>query len=230
MPGSGIRVGGVTVVNPNPIIPRSNVFGVWLRVVLLVLLAIVVKGRHLVPVDLEVALWAEALHTYGLLEAAQTSTFFGSSPWVLGVMALMSLRWRRQPGMIAILWGTWLLGFVTQMLLRFWVAQWRPDTIALPAAADLMTRYHLAGFTSGHAFRSAFLYGWWIGSLERRRGAEAMWARIACILLIGLVGITRIYLDRHWLTDVLGAWILASLALTVAWPVRQRAWQAAQTR
>jgi undecaprenyl-diphosphatase len=109
-----------------------------------------------------------------------------------------------------------IFGFLVQSLLRFLIEQWRPDAGALPAAMDLRTRYELAGFTSGHAFRAAFLYGWWSEVLPRGRTGRSALGALACALLIAEVGWARIYFQRHWCSDVLGGWLVAGLALTMA--------------
>ena len=195
---------------------------VWVWAALLTLLAIAVKGRWLSAADQGIAQGMAAIRTPGFDEVARALTFFGSSPWVLGVMVVMSLCWRRRRALLAVFWGTWLLGFAMQILLRLWVAQWRPDTVVVPVAADLMTRFDLAGFTSGHAYRSAFLYGWWAGSLTRPQVPWAIWGRLGCLVLIALVGLGRVYLNRHWFSDVLGAWLLALLVLSLATWLRHR--------
>jgi membrane-associated phospholipid phosphatase len=55
--------------------------------------------------------------------------------------------------------------------------------------------------------------------MMRRRGG---WAAAGCAALILLVGATRVYLDRHWMTDVVGAWMLAGTALALAGSARAK--------
>lgn len=88
----------------------------------------------------------------------------------------------------------------------------------MPLPLTLATRYELAGFTSGHGFRSAFLCGWWRQVLLRHHTWWGTAGVLGCNALIFLIGATRIYLHRHWLTDVLGAWLVAMVTLSAsAW-------------
>ena len=186
-------------------------------------LALAVNGRWLAGIDHQMAAWMESLRSPELDAAAAALTFFGSTPWTLLVAGIMAGWWmmhQRTAPLMTFL-GAWALGLVLQMALRLWVAQWRPDVV-MPASPGFLARYSLAGFTSGHAFRSAFLYGWWARSLpqQRRWATAAAWG---CGLLMLLVGATRIYLRRHWLTDVVGAWGLAALVLSAASGFRRQA-------
>jgi undecaprenyl-diphosphatase len=211
------------------ILPRKRCWPGWPWALLLGLLAIAVKGQWLVAIDRGMSRWAQATRSSGLDELAKGLTFFGSSPWILILMGCMSCWWwtQRSGGAtarshraphraLAIFWGAWLIGVGIQSLLRLWVAQWRPETAVMPVATTLISRYELAGFPSGHAFRSAFLYGWWAGWCGARRTSWSLWARAVCLALVILVGWTRIYLNRHWFTDILGAWWLALCVLAVA--------------
>jgi undecaprenyl-diphosphatase len=72
-------------------------------------------------------------------------------------------------------------------------------------------------FPSGHSLNSLAL----IGALAYLavRQWRAGWARVATVGLASLfvvaMGLSRIYLGHHWLTDVLGAWLIALAWLTV---------------
>lgn len=191
---------------------------------MLILLAFAVKTGYLASADAELAQWMEAMRTPSIDAAARALTFFGSSPWTLLVMVVMSLWWlyAREYKTLKVFWMVFLCGFVIQSFLRYLVAQWRPDSAAVSGPVSFISAYHLAGFTSGHAFRSAFLYGWWAEWLVQRRKTLAGILFVACGILIVTVGWTRIYLNRHWATDVVGAWVIAALMLSIAKPLLQK--------
>ena len=195
---------------------QHSPFAVWGGAFLLLGLVLLVKHGSLVAFDRRVTQWLETGRTPALEELAAAITFFGSSPWTVVLVAIMAGWWWRtgQGKTVAGLCVAGCCGLLVQVVLRLWVAQWRPDAV-VPEAASLFTRHELAGFTSGHAFRSAFLYGWWADLLWRRKSAWAAAGAVGCWLLIVLVGLTRVFLHRHWCTDVLGAWCIALIALAV---------------
>ena len=120
-----------------------------------------------------------------------------------------------------ILGGAFLMGMLVEGALRLIVPQWRPWTAGVLPEANLLTRVHLAAFPSGHAFRSAFLFGWLGWELAAWRSRLAGIGQGLCVAMIGLVGVSRLYLNRHWATDVLGGWLVALLMLSVAAAWRQ---------
>ena len=61
------------------------------------------------------------------------------------------------------------------------------------------------GLPSGHAQIAASVWGWLAVEIRRR------WATIVAIILIFLIGISRIYLGVHFMTDVLLGWLLGGL-------------------
>ena len=184
----------------------------------LAVLAAVVQLQLVHPVDEAVTAWLQTWRAPELDFLARAVTFFGSSPFFLAVMAAMSLWWwrRRQHALVRVVWRALILGVLVEVVLRFVVGQWRPDAAGVPLSADLISRFELAGFPSGHAFRAAFLGGWWCDALQRTRRAVGIPAAVAIGLAVGLVGLTRIYLLRHWMTDVIGAWVVAAFVLAMA--------------
>lgn len=144
-------------------------------------------------------------------------TWFGSRQATIGLTVLGSaiLLWQQQRRKLFILWG--LLAGVTvlvQLAKRGFVRA-RPLEVAY---------YHETGFSfpSGHSATAMTLYGllayWWIRRLTRPRDRWLVGTGAA--ILIGLVGFSRIYLGVHFLSDVLGGfllggcWVLVGIALT----------------
>ena len=188
----------------------------WVGVALLGLLSVAVKGGVLSAMDRDVSAWVETVRTPAGDAAARALTFFGSTPWTLAAVAVMGTWWwRSRRRTLAAFLSAGAVGLAIQACLRLLVGQWRPDVELASAPMDLAARYDMAGFTSGHGFRSAFLFGWW----GRVLWGRAWWATagaLGCGLVILAVGATRVYLRRHWATDVLGAWLVALVVLSLA--------------
>ncbi|MGA7563146.1 MAG: phosphatase PAP2 family protein [Desulfobaccales bacterium] len=150
--------------------------------------------------------------------------FLGSGPlfWWLAVLLLVILllkkEWCTSLSLLVIVWvGDRLLSFLKTFFHRA-----RPLPQLVPE--------HGYSFPSGHSFHSMALYGFIIYLTWKL--VRTSWLRslifILCALLILLIGFSRIYLNVHWLTDVLGgfcsgfSWLMINiLALEIIKPRRQ---------
>jgi membrane protein DedA with SNARE-associated domain/membrane-associated phospholipid phosphatase len=83
-----------------------------------------------------------------------------------------------------------------------------------PRPAPHLAVAHGYSFPSGHAFSAMIVYGFLIYMAWKFSRNKAL---TSAICLIVLIGISRIYLNVHWLTDVLGGYAagLAWLVLSV---------------
>jgi undecaprenyl-diphosphatase len=94
-----------------------------------------------------------------------------------------------------------------------WLAKWLADR-PRPDATPM-------GFPSGHVLTLIVLFGliaYLVAGSGRRAWALAGWA--VCAFTVVSVGFTRLYLDRHWLSD-LGGGLMIGMAylLVVIWLV-----------
>jgi undecaprenyl-diphosphatase len=73
-------------------------------------------------------------------------------------------------------------------------------------------------FPSGHALSSLVFFGVlaFIGLRLQTATRQRFLIVSAALLAAGVIGISRVYLGVHWMTDVLGGWVLA-LAVLTAW-------------
>ena len=95
-----------------------------------------------------------------------------------------------------------------------------------PAADALIALPGSHSMPSGHAVTTLVLLGvlvylafrWWAasGPVAPRRGTSLAWmALLVATVVAGLIGVSRVYLGVHWLSDVLGGWCLGGAWLAV---------------
>lgn len=141
----------------------------------------------------------------------------------MGVGVLFWQHKRRQLVLFLLLYALGVLPL--EMGAKLAVARPRPRDYL--AADPLLHSSH--GFPSGHALASAALYGMLL-VLLRRRVRSRRWQQVitgGILLLILLIGFSRIYIGAHWPSDVLGGFALGGayclLAVTVYETIERRA-------
>ena len=156
--------------------------------------------------------------TAWLTDAMRLVTDLGAAAVLVPLILVAGLGWRWRRGSwrpLALLGGAAAGAWAVQVAVKRLVERPRP-----PAGLALS---HATGFAfpSGHATDAAAVYGMLAVLLARpgRRAARAA-ALLAAVGVIALVGLSRLYLGVHWLTDVaggvgLGAAWLVSLILVV---------------
>lgn len=128
---------------------------------------------------------------------------------VLAVLGALDLWRRGQRRGAACVLGATVAAFGLFTLLKRLYARGRPPVLDGSMADDY-------SFPSGHATMSAAVcctlaYLYWRLGLVRGRPAIVL-----MILLPLAVGISRIYLDVHWATDVFGGWTVGLLVALLA--------------
>ena len=172
----------------------------------------VLGGGGVARLDRPVLSWLAGHRTAGLTTLARTVTFFGSVPWVLLVTAVVAaLWWRRgalRPALVLVV-AVLGSGAITATV-KLLVGRNRPP---LPFAVDTAERG--LAFPSGHALSALALYGTLAYLLARpARTARRTATAAGLLLLVVAVGLSRIYLGYHWVSDVLGSWTLGVLWLS----------------
>ncbi|MDO4899934.1 phosphatase PAP2 family protein [Actinomyces sp.] len=165
-------------------------------------------GGSLAAYDPAVTTWAVSLR-HGLVTAvAWTFTHLGGT---LGLTALtvlacgfFLLRGQRRHALV--LAGAMIGSSLLTVLLKLLFARSRPSTSLLlgqPASSW--------SFPSGHAFNTGVFMGVLAGFVlfSAMAPARKALATAAACTVIALVGLSRVYLAYHWLTDVLAGWAIA---------------------
>ena len=132
------------------------------------------------------------------------STVFILSASVVGAAAFYILKWRRAAGLLLV---TMAGAFVLNVALKLSFQRARPDPFFGVAAPDSFS------FPSGHPLYTSCLFGTLaviIGGRVRAAPARvAAWA--VAVVLVALVGLSRVYLGVHYPTDVVASYLAASV-------------------
>ncbi|WP_448663255.1 phosphatase PAP2 family protein [Sphingomonas sp. CJ20] len=155
-----------------------------------------------------------------LPSAVRDITALGSSTVLTMVVAMtalfLALRGRWKSTMLVLAATT--LGAVAVTVVKALVGRARPDLI------DRLMAETSNSFPSGHAANSAIVYLTLATLLfpvvqERRMRAFLLCAALA---LVGMIGISRLYLGVHWPSDVLAGWALGSAWALLWWAIELR--------
>ena len=139
---------------------------------------------------------------------------------VVGIPLLLLRRWWSLFGLV---FSTAAGGLILLGLKEFF-ARARPEESVIHAGGY--------AFPSGHAFAAMVFWGYLIYLSWKHIGIKVLdfVVTMVCFLMIFLIGTSRVYLNVHWLTDVLGgflsgfAWLVISILIVrhVEWPDRSR--------
>jgi membrane-associated phospholipid phosphatase len=189
---------------------RALLGGALLFLLVFVVLTATVTGQHFDGVDRAARSFVHMPHSPGFGSVMDGASLLGGQPGqltlvVLGVAMLWSGRRRWAVALPPVMLGAGSL----QLAAKWAVDRPRPNL-------------HAWGFPSAHVLTLVVLCGYLayalsVGERGRRRRFLAMGVGV---VIVGTVAYSRIYLDAHWLSDVLGG-ITAGLAylLSAIWLV-----------
>jgi membrane-associated phospholipid phosphatase len=184
----------------------------------------VIRHEPLIAADARFSAWLFAHRSPFLTSGMRVMTSFGATLMVTSISIALALYllWRRHLYWLAAL--AWVVpgGALLNVVLKVTVHRARPNL-----DDPLLT---LTGFSfpSGHTMMTSVLYGFvaaYVCAHTPHRARRVM-AVCSAGILIALVGLSRIYLGVHYLSDVLGAmaeglaWL--SLWLTLVYAIWQR--------
>ena len=157
------------------------------------------------PGDVSISQWLQGSSTDWLTTAMRFA------PCAIGlavvVALLLRLWWRR---LIAIAITASAAG-LTAWILKLLVSRPRPT----PELVQVMVDTQGSGFPSGHTAMAVAIGGFLIYLMPRlvKSPATAALLRALLVVLIAAVGVSRLYLGAHWLSDIAGGLGLGGLLL-----------------
>ncbi len=166
------------------------------------------------PGDLNLTLLFQSIHSNTLLSVMEwVSNFTANWRSAVIVVALSLLFFwkygKREAIMIIGAGISSLLGAVVKML----VDRPRP-TADLVKVSEII---HEGSFPSGHSFFAMALFGLvaYLALTRIHRRCFRMLTFLTMLILILMVGASRVYLGAHWPSDVIGGYMFAGVVLTI---------------
>jgi membrane-associated phospholipid phosphatase len=170
-------------------------------------LAVAAAQQRFLPIDRSVREWVQPLRSGWLDLAMATVSFLGEPAGLVMLILIASAALWRASRRWALLLPILMAGTGVLQLAGKWAAD-RPRPNAAPW-----------GFPSGHVLSLAVFFGvtaFLLFTLSDRRRRWRILACLACGVAVGLVAMSRIYLDMHWLSDVIGGFALGAAYLLIA--------------
>jgi len=183
------------------------------------------EAEEIVAFDKAVNAYLDTLRASPFIDAFAWITTLGNSGTLVAVvLASTGFLWAHQRTyLIMPLWVTWIGAQATTYLGKFGIDRERPEFVTVVTAIT-------PSFPSGHATGAMAVYGFVAYLIAREltglrpRFEVVYWT----VVVIGLVGFSRLYLSVHYASDVaagflVGAfWILVGFVLAEARRHRQR--------
>ncbi len=192
----------------------------WLGACLLILLGLAELADEVLEqeaffFDETILLWINQFSSPTLDRMMLTVTHLGDSGIIvpLACMGFSWLAWRRHWSIAMVFTINCMGGAVLSTGLKLLFGKPRPTL--WPQIINETTY----SFPSGHALGSMVLYGFSAYLLAQRFSAQSRLIYGLAVILIGVIGLSRLYLGVHWPTDVLAGygigflWISGCIAL-----------------
>ena len=166
------------------------------------------------PFDLEVAGWLRGFHHPVFVALMGAVSIFGNGgvPLVLvgAVMAVCALakKWLEAAFVMATLSAV-LLASVLKVI----VGRPRPPTFSMNLS-DLFPSLDRYAYPSGHVLFYVVFFGFLAYLSWRHLTGRLRWISVStCTALILLIGPSRIFLGEHWVSDVIGSYLIGTFWL-----------------
>ena len=185
--------------------------------------------HFLVPLSFNVAstLAVQSISFPGLQEFMRLVSGFGNAPKVvlITVIALMACNKRREAFFVTL---SGLGGWFIAMQLKQLFASPRPTADVV----NVFYQWPTGSFPSGHLVFYVCYFGFLYFIAREKLPAKSIFrplVLVTLVLLIALVGLSRLYLGEHWLSDLPGSYLLGAFWLYVCLKL-YRFWAGARNR
>lgn len=180
-----------------------------------VILAFFAKQYPYFSFDLNISLFIQKFNPIWFFWLMMLITFLGNGLTALVIVILMATYCylfgkRKTP---AVLIFSTIGGFILSYILKILIVRPRPDPLLVHQVGTFLKA---DSFPSGHVLGAVSLYGFllYIAYTQLKSGFFRYLVVDTCILVIILMGLSRIYLGAHWFSDVLGAYLIGLVWLS----------------
>lgn len=165
------------------------------------------------PGDLTLARLVQGVRLPGLGLLSELLYHLGSSPAfpLIGLATAALMAWRRQRLLALFMMVAVLARWATSGLLKDLVERPRPS----PLLVDVSEQANGFSFPSGHVLGTVLLFGFICFASQQLivNPRTRRWVQVSCLVVIGLMGVQRVYAGAHWPTDVLAGYLWGSVIL-----------------
>ncbi len=184
-------------------------FGAWTAAVL---------TPSLATADLAITRWLQQYASPAFDSLLSLVTILGNAEitTVLAVLVGVVLIRRRQSPLAVALWAVFIGGSAIEWATKHSLPHAGvPDSLQRHGLNVLHHQFHTPySYPSGHAFRTLLL-ATAISWIWTRAREGAAWLRYLLGALVVLMGVGLVYLGDHWASEVVGGFLLASVAVAL---------------
>jgi membrane-associated phospholipid phosphatase len=177
-------------------------------------------------VDQSVYRWAASMRSAPATRFFVTFTHIGGPIGlaILGTAVAVVLFVRRHRGLALYVMVTAILGGLMNLLLKGLFERARPDL------AEALRQAHGYSFPSGHAMGSMIILGSLAYVMARAWGPWRLRSATMALLIASIlaVGLSRVYLGVHWISDIAAGYaagfvwlVVATVAFEAFWRIRE---------
>jgi undecaprenyl-diphosphatase len=186
--------------------PRRLLFGALVSFVGYLALAILAAQQQFFALDYGTRAWVRLLRYEALQLPMELVTSLGGLGLIVLIAVALPILWRVNRRWAVLLPVLMAGTFALQWLTKAAAGRPRPDQAPW-------------GFPSGHVLSLVVFFGLMvhlIGTASARRRRWRILASLVAALPVVIVGFSRLYLDRHWLSDLAGGLTIGAAYLLLA--------------
>ncbi len=185
--------------------------GVFASLFLALMMVVKYEPTYLAGIDQYVHALVSPLQTIAWSRIWLWVSVFGSTAGIIAGLVVITIVFCHRPDIITRVWIALLGSTLSGSYIKEWVHRARPES--LPWLQPITNSF---SFPSGHANSSMVFYGFLALLLfvHAPTKLRKMFALIVPAIFIVLIGFSRIALNYHYVSDVLGGFLLGGFWLT----------------